>query len=190
MFKGHHGILYFAGLANDSLVFYLSEGNIGPMLQRLQHKKDNQSTPKLHLVILQPFSCDISAHYTGLTYHSSSSTTCHTYYSLFALFITSKMADLRGWKRALYRVRPQLQERIKIEHHISSLHEAVQGGFLTIREEEDIMSQTPDSCKVSKLVEILAKKGEKDFEAFAAFLKTIGQAGIAEELESAAKGGM
>ena len=41
MFKGHHGILCLAGLANDSLVFYLSEGNIGPMLQRMQHKKDS-----------------------------------------------------------------------------------------------------------------------------------------------------
>ena len=30
MFKGHHGILYLAGLANNSLV---SEGNVGPMLQ-------------------------------------------------------------------------------------------------------------------------------------------------------------
>ena len=99
------------------------------------------------------------------------------------------MADLRGWKRALYRVRPQLEERIKIEHHISSLHEAVPGGFLTSREEKDIMSQTPDSCKVRRLVDILVTKDEKDFEAFAAFLKTIGQTGIAEELESAAKEG-
>ena len=37
MFEGYHGILCLAGLANDSL----SEGNIGPMLQRLQHKKDS-----------------------------------------------------------------------------------------------------------------------------------------------------
>ena len=40
MFKGQRGILHLAGLANDSLVFYLAEGNIGPMLQRIQHKKD------------------------------------------------------------------------------------------------------------------------------------------------------
>ena len=40
MFKGHHGILCLAGLANDSLVIYLSEANIGPMLQRMQHEKD------------------------------------------------------------------------------------------------------------------------------------------------------
>ena len=99
------------------------------------------------------------------------------------------MADLRGWKRALYRVRPQLEERIKIGLYISKLHEAVQGGFLTSREEEDIMSQTPDYCKVRRLVDILVTKDEKAFKAFAAFLKTIGQTGIAEELESAAKEG-
>ena len=28
------------GLANDSLVFYVAEGNIGPMIQRMQHEKD------------------------------------------------------------------------------------------------------------------------------------------------------
>ena len=40
MLKGQRGILHLAGLANDSLVFYVSEGNIGTMLQRMQYKKD------------------------------------------------------------------------------------------------------------------------------------------------------
>ena len=40
VFKGDHGILHLAGLANDSLVFFVAEGNIGPMIQRMQHEKD------------------------------------------------------------------------------------------------------------------------------------------------------
>lgn len=40
MFKGDHGILHLAGLANDSLVFYVAEGNVGPMLRRMQHERD------------------------------------------------------------------------------------------------------------------------------------------------------
>lgn len=40
MLKGQRGILHLAGLANDSLVFYVSEGNVGPMLQRMQYKRD------------------------------------------------------------------------------------------------------------------------------------------------------
>ena len=40
MFKGDHGILCLAGLANDSLVFYVAEGNVGPMIQRIQHEKE------------------------------------------------------------------------------------------------------------------------------------------------------
>ena len=40
MLKGQRGILHLAGLANDTLVFYVSEGNVGPMIQRMQHKKD------------------------------------------------------------------------------------------------------------------------------------------------------
>ena len=99
------------------------------------------------------------------------------------------MADLGGWKRSLFRFRPELEERIKIEHYISSLHEAVPGGFLTKKEEEDIMSQTPDYCKVRKLVEILANKDEKAFVTFGELLKKIGQAELADELESAAKEG-
>ena len=39
VFKGDHGILHLAGLANDSLVFYVAEGNVGPMIQRIQHEK-------------------------------------------------------------------------------------------------------------------------------------------------------
>ena len=101
------------------------------------------------------------------------------------------MAELSGWKRALFRFRPQLEDRLKIEHHISSLHEAVPGGFLTSREEIDITSQTTDYSKVRKFVDILAAKDEKAFGAFVAFLKkTIGQAELAEELETAAKEGI
>ena len=99
------------------------------------------------------------------------------------------MAELSGWNRALFRFRPQLEDRLKIEHHISSLHEAVPGGFLTSREEKDIMSQTTDYSKVRKFVDILATKDEKAFDAVVAFLKTTGQAELAEELESAAKEG-
>ena len=40
MFKGHHGILYLAGLSNDDLVFYLAEGAVGPVLQRILYEKD------------------------------------------------------------------------------------------------------------------------------------------------------
>ena len=40
MFKGHHGILYLAGLSNDDLVFYLAEGAVGPVLQRILCEKD------------------------------------------------------------------------------------------------------------------------------------------------------
>ena len=100
------------------------------------------------------------------------------------------MAELSGWKRALFRFRPQLEDRLKIEHHISSLHEAVPGGFLTNKEETDITSQTTDYSKVRKFVDILAAKDEKAFGAFVAFLKTIGQAELAEELETAAKEGI
>ena len=50
MFKGHHSILCLAGFANDSLVFYLSERNIGPMLQRLQHKKDSMLLVEVDVV--------------------------------------------------------------------------------------------------------------------------------------------
>ena len=99
------------------------------------------------------------------------------------------MADSRGWQRALLRFRPQLEEKIKIEHIISSLHEAVPGGFLTSREEQDIMGQPTDFRKARKLVDIMATKDEKAFEAFVAFLKVNGQAELAEKLESAAKEG-
>jgi len=99
------------------------------------------------------------------------------------------MADSRGWQSALYRVRPQLEEKVKVEHIISSLHEEVPGGFLTSREEQDIMSQPSDFRKVRKLVDILLTKDEKAFEAFVAFLKVNGQAELAEKLESAAKEG-
>ena len=40
VFKGDHGILHLAGLAHDSLVFYVAEGNAGPMIQRMQHERD------------------------------------------------------------------------------------------------------------------------------------------------------
>ena len=71
------------------------------------------------------------------------------------------MADSRGWQKALFRVRPQLEEKVKMEHIISSLHEAVPGGFLTSREEQDIMSQSSDFRRVRKLVDILLTKDEK-----------------------------
>ncbi len=99
------------------------------------------------------------------------------------------MADLSGWQKALFKFRPQLEENVKIEHIISSLHEAVPGGFLTSREEQDIMSQSSDFCRVRKLVDILVTKDEKAFEAFVAVLKVNGQAELAEKLESAAKEG-
>ena len=99
------------------------------------------------------------------------------------------MADSSGWQKALYRVRPQLEEKVNVEHIISSLHEAVPGGFLTSREEKDIVSQTLDFQKVRRLVEILATKDEKAFNTFVALLKTIGQEELADELESAAKEG-
>ena len=40
VFKGDHGILHLVGLANDSLVFYVAEGNVGPMIQRMLHERD------------------------------------------------------------------------------------------------------------------------------------------------------
>ena len=55
--------------------------------------------------------------------------------------------------RALYKFRPQLEDRLKIEHHISSIHEAVPGGFLTNKEEQDIISQASEYNRVRKLVE-------------------------------------
>ena len=94
-----------------------------------------------------------------------------------------------GWQRALYKFRPQLEDRLKIDHHISSIHEAVPGGFLTNKEEQDIISQAPEYNRVRKLVEILATKDEKDFEAFAAFLKTNGLVQLAEEMGKEAKEG-
>ena len=50
MLKGHHGILCLAGLANDSLVFYIAEGNIGPWLQRMQHDKDKMLAKGVEMV--------------------------------------------------------------------------------------------------------------------------------------------
>ena len=99
------------------------------------------------------------------------------------------MADSSGWRKALFRFRPQLEEKVNVEHIISSLHEEVPGGFLTSREEKDIVNQSLDYQKVRRLVEILATKGEKAFNTFAALLKTIGQKELAYELESAAKEG-
>ena len=86
------------------------------------------------------------------------------------------MADFSGWQKALFNFRPKLEEKVKIEHIISSLHEAVPGGFLTSREEQGIMSQSSDFRRVRKLVDILLTKDEKAFEAFVAFLKVNGQA--------------
>ena len=83
------------------------------------------------------------------------------------------MAELSGWQKALFRFRPQLEDKVKIEHMISSLHEAVPGGFLTSKEEKDIISQSFDYQKVKRLVEILATKNEKAFNTFVAILKTI-----------------
>ena len=41
MFKGDYGILCFTGLVNtySSLVFYVAEGNVGPMIQRMLHEE-------------------------------------------------------------------------------------------------------------------------------------------------------
>lgn len=94
-----------------------------------------------------------------------------------------------AWHGALLKVRPQLEKRLKIEHHISNLHNAVAGGFLTDIEEQDISSQLTDYNRVRKLVEILITKDEKDIKAFAAYLKTIGQARLAGKLETAANEG-
>ena len=99
------------------------------------------------------------------------------------------MADLSGWQKALFKFRPKLEAKVKIEHIISSLHEAVPGGFLTSREEQGIMSQSSDIRRVRKLVDILVTKDEKAFEAFVTFLKVNGQAELAEKLESAAMKG-
>ena len=55
MFKGHHGILCLAGLANDSLVFYIAEGNIGPMLQRMQHDKDKMLAKGVEMMTFVKF---------------------------------------------------------------------------------------------------------------------------------------
>ena len=99
------------------------------------------------------------------------------------------MAELSAWQRALFTFRPQLEERLNIDHHISCLHEAVPGGFLTNKEEKDITSQSNDYSKVRKLIEILKTKDEKAFAAFVAVLKKAGLEGIAEELEKAAEGG-
>ena len=99
------------------------------------------------------------------------------------------MADSSGWQKALFRFRPQLEDKVKIEHIISSLHEAVPGGFLTSREEKDIVNQSLDYQKVRRLVDILETKDEKAFNTFAALLNTIGQEQLAYELESAAKEG-
>ena len=47
MFKGDHAILYLAGLANDSLVFYVAEGNVGPMIQRMQCERDKMLASRM-----------------------------------------------------------------------------------------------------------------------------------------------
>ena len=44
VFKGDHGILCLAGLGNNSLAFYLAEGNVGPMIQRIVHKKEKYTS--------------------------------------------------------------------------------------------------------------------------------------------------
>ena len=99
-------------------------------------------------------------------------------------------SSMTGWRRALFVYRPQLEQRLIIEHHITTLHEAVPGGFLTNMEEKDIMSQSNDYIKVRKLVDVLTTKDEMAFEAFVAFLKKKGHAQIAEELERTAKEGI
>ena len=98
------------------------------------------------------------------------------------------MADLK-WRRALFQFRPQLEQRLEMKHCITSLHEAVPGGFLTKKEEEDIMNQSPNYNRVRKMVEILTNKDRKAFEAFIAFLKKSAQTALAEELDIAAKEG-
>ena len=50
MFKGDHGILCLGGLANDSLVFYVAEGNVGPMIQRMLHERDRMLAAKVEWV--------------------------------------------------------------------------------------------------------------------------------------------
>ena len=50
VFKGDHGILHLAGLANDSLVCYVAEGNVGPMIQRMQHERDRMLAAKVEWV--------------------------------------------------------------------------------------------------------------------------------------------
>ena len=99
------------------------------------------------------------------------------------------MADSSGWRKALFRFRPQLEEKVNVEHIISSLHEAVPGGFLTSREEQDIRDLAVGYQKVGRLVQILATKNEKAFNTFVAILKKIGQGELADELERAAKEG-
>lgn len=95
----------------------------------------------------------------------------------------------RPWSRALYKFRPQLEERIDVEHHISSLNEAVPGGFLTDKEIADIKSQSRGYEKASKLVEVMANKDNNVFEAFVAFLNKIKLTDLAQKLEEAARQG-
>ena len=100
------------------------------------------------------------------------------------------MADLScrnsGWQDALLKFRPELEGKLNIEHHISSLHEAA-GGFLTTREEQDILVQSLGYNKVRKFVEILSAKTEKDFETFVKLLKNNDQPELGNKLYAAAK---
>ena len=113
----------------------------------------------------------------------------HTSFALF-MHELAEMAGWNVWTRALYKIRPQLEERLNIDHHISSLHEAVPGGFLTSMEEDDIMSQSTKYHRVRKFIEILASKDRKAVEAFAAILKAEGQIQLAEELVTEAQQGI
>ena len=51
MFKRDYGILCLAGLANDSLVFYVAEGNLGPMIQRMQHEREKMRASGVEQVV-------------------------------------------------------------------------------------------------------------------------------------------
>ena len=50
MLKQDHSILCLTGLANDSLVFYVAEGNVGPMIQRMLHERDRMLAANMEWV--------------------------------------------------------------------------------------------------------------------------------------------
>ena len=92
------------------------------------------------------------------------------------------------WNRdALVSLRGDLKLKVSMSTGLSDLLEEAAGGFMSPREAQVVREQQGSSEQMSRLVETLLGKGDKDFRTFIQMLQTTNNEVWADELKKKAE---